>query len=313
MGWNAGVVRSLCAVVAIGASGCNTTQNMTTPDTGPREDAGPIVQPLVATVGGTVDLSCVGTATLPASTTPVTATLHIIEFLSMAAITGNGIDIFTNDVITDTCAAPDCTHYNTDASGDLTLTLSSGNWFAYRLSASGQTAPVISYDLPWITTAGETPMPAYGFSPGTITAVGMLFNRTFQADRFGSMSGRAVDCAQHPLANVRARVFVGDTEVLTGPLADTASPRITGLEGTAPTRNSLTGQSGNFVGANIPPSEDAHVETWAVRTAGGEPELIGCTQTRVLIGGITLAIVSPLRSDYPAGSRCALAAAAAGH
>ena len=88
---------------------------------------------------------------------------------------------------------------------------------------------------------------------------------------------------------------------------------IGGLEGTQLTRTHLTGQSGNFVGANIQPSDDCHVEAWGVRTEGAESELIGCTEGRVVIGGITVSLVTPLRSDYAPGSRCATAAANAGH
>ena len=235
-----------------------------------------------------------------------TADDGVAEFLSMSAITSNAIDIFSTDVITDTCVAPTCTRYTTDASGNATITLSDGGWFAYRVAASGQTAPVISYDQVWM---GARTQPAYAFAPSTINEIGLLFNRTFQFSTSGSLSGRAVDCTGNALNSVRARIFVGDTEVVTGPLADQTSPRITGLEGTMPTRNALTGPSGNFVGANVPPSEDAHVEAWATLTAGALPQLIGCTQGRVLVGGITLAVVGPLRSDYPAGSRCAIAAA----
>jgi len=284
-------------------AGCNP-QNVAM-EAGLRTDAGPIVVPVVVSQGGPVDLGCVGHATLPAGTGPVSGTLHIYEFLSMAPIGGNHVDIFSNNVITDACAAPDCTTYSTDSAGNVALTLTSADWFAYRLAASGQTAPVLAFNQPWLTATGELDVP--GFAPGTISAVGMLFMRTFQSTTLGSMSGRVLDCAGHALANVRTRVFVGDHEVLNGALADQASPRITGLEGTAPTRTGLTGQSGNFVGANIPPTDDCHVEAWAVTNEGAAESLIGCEEAHVVVGGITLSIIAGLRSDYAPGSRCAIA------
>lgn len=299
-----------CWLVALSAmSACQTNNGVV--DSGPRADTGPIPQPVVVTLSGAVDLGCVGSATLPAGTDPVSGTLHMYEFLSMAPITANSVDVFSDNVVTDACEPPTCHTYATDSSGNLALTLATGTWFAYRLAPSGQTAPVLAFNQPWITAPGELDVP--GFSPGTINAVGMLFNRTFQATTLGSMSGRAVDCAGAPLANVLTRVFVGDTEVVTGPLADQTSARITGLEGTAPTRNGFTGQSGNFVGANIPPSDDCHVETWAVTSEGAAPTLIGCAEAHTVVGGITLSIVGGLRSDYAPGSRCQIAAAAAGH
>ena len=274
-------------------------------EAGPRVDSGPLVVPVVATQAGVVDLGCVGSATLPTGTSPVSGTLHLYEYLSMAPISGNHVDVFTNNVITDTCSPPDCTTYSTDSTGNVELTLTSANWFAYRLAESGQTAPVLAFNQPWLTATGELDVP--GFSPGTISAVGMLLMRRFESTTLGSMSGRILDCAGHPLLNVRPRVFVGDQEVVNGMLADQASARITGLEGTSPTRNGLTGQTGNFVGANIPPTDDCHVEAWAVTSEGAAESLIGCEEAHVVVGGITLSIIGGLRSDYAPGSRCAIA------
>lgn len=290
---------SFCAACGTPSSGS---------DAGPRDDSGPIVQGLVSSASGPVDLSCVGHVTLPAATETVSGTLHFYEYLSMSPITSNAVDIFDANAITDTCAEPDCTTYTTDAQGNLALTLPAGAWFAFRLHVSGQTTNVLAFDQPWLTAPGAISVP--GFAPGTITIVGMLLNRTFQADRLGSMSGRAVDCLGQPLANVRPRVFVADTEVITGPIGDTGSPRISGLEASMPTRTGLTGASGNFVGANVPPGDDVHVEMWATLVEGGDPQLIGCTEARVVAGGITLAIIGGLRSDYAPSSRCALAAQA---
>lgn len=287
-------------------AGCGTTSGAA--DAGPRGDTGPVAQGVVTSASGPVDLSCVGHATLPMPADTVSGTLHFYEYLSMSPITSNAVDVFDANAITDDCVEPACTTYTTDTQGNLALTLPAGGWFAFRLHVSGQTTNVLAFDQPWVTTPGEISVP--GFAPGTITIVGMLLNRTFQADRLGSMSGRSVDCLGQPLANVRPRVFVGDAEVVTGPFGDTASPRIGGLEGTMPTRTGLTGASGNFVGANVPPGDDVHVETWATLVEGGEPQLIGCTEARVVAGGITLSIIGGLRSDYPAGSRCAIAAAA---
>src|SRR4051812_42760524 len=99
------------------ALGCNTDHGSGNDASGPRPDSGPIVVPVVGTVpGSTVDLSCLGTATLPSGGAPVSGSLHIYEFLSNAPITGTMVDIFTNNVITDACAGPDCTTYVTDAS-----------------------------------------------------------------------------------------------------------------------------------------------------------------------------------------------------
>lgn len=293
--------------------GCNPPATTVVPDTGPRIDSGPVPQPVVLAAGGTLDLSCVGSVTVPPSGAPVTAALQFQEFLSMAPITSNRVDVFSTNTISDTCVAPDCTSYTTDASGFITATLPADGWFAFSVAESGQTARVISFNQPWVHAAGDPLAFVPCFAPGTISIVGNLLGRTFQADRFGSMSGRAVDCQGHPLQNVRARIYVGDTEIVNGPLGDPMGATVTGLEGTQPTRLGLTGASGNIAGANIPPGDNVRVETWATLTEGELPQLIGCAEGPVVVGGITISIIGGLRSDYPAGSGCATAAANAGH
>jgi hypothetical protein len=152
-----------------------------------------------------------------------------------------------------------------------------------------------------------------GFSTSSISVVSTLLGRRFQAATAGAISGQAADCNGHAMANAEARVFHGATQVVNGPACDQTSPRITGLEGTAPTSRhpGLTGSGGTFVGANVPVGDDYHVELWGVTTAGSAPRLIGCEEGRVVAGGITVLTIGPLRSDYVAGSACATAAAAA--
>ena len=88
--------------IALGLSACNPPPSTTTVDTGPIADVGPLPQPVVSVAMGVVDLGCVGHATIPAPTTMVSGTLHVSEFLSMANITSNAIDVFTNDVLSRT-------------------------------------------------------------------------------------------------------------------------------------------------------------------------------------------------------------------
>jgi hypothetical protein len=304
---NAASLSWLGALMVI--AGCNPPTTTVAPDTGPREDGGRVM-PVVATAAGSPDYSCLGTVVPPTGGAPVSGTFHLYEFISNAPIRSNMIDVFTDNVITDGCSAPTCTTYSTDDMGNLALNLPSGSWFGFRLQESGQTATVLGYNQPWVTAPGELIAP--GFAPSTIAMVGRLVGRTFQADTLGSMSGRTTDCTGATVANVLIRVFVGDTEVVTGEIADPAAPLISGLEGTNVTRNGLTGTSGNFVGANIPPSDDCHVEAWGVRAGGEAPSLIGCTEGRVVVGGITVSLTGPLRGDYAPGSRCATAVANAG-
>lgn len=315
MARNARLLVGVGTLVALGTiAGCNPPA--TTTDSGPREDTGPAVTgTVIATDPVTgmavpADLSCLGSVTIPAGGTPLSGTLQFQEFISHADLTSNMIDVFSDNTLTPTCDPPNCTTYSTDANGIISPTIPAGAWFAFRVYESGQTAQVSAFNQPWISTAGETLAVVPVFAPSTISLVGDLIGRTYDPSRFGSMSGRAVDCAGRALSRVRVRVFIDGSEVITGPLGDRSAATVTGLEGTAPTRTGLTGASGNFVGANIIPSTDCRVETWGVLTDGAAQELIGCSEASVQRGEITITLVGPLRSDYPAGSGCAAAAAA---
>ena len=261
--------------------------------------------------GSTLDVSCIGTATRPAGGAATMGTLTVTEFLPPSGATPSTmVDIFSTNVITDTCAAPGCVTVTTDAMGQAMATVPAGAWTAFHIHPSAATAEVLAYSFPWTSTAGGM-VGTNSFSSSTVTLVSTLLQRTLQATTAGAISGQVNDCMGHHLANAEARVFHGTTQIVNGPACNHASPRITGLESTTLTRDGLTGQSGTFVGANVPLGDDYHVEIWGVTTAGGAPRLIGCEEGRVVAGGITVLSIGPLRSDYVAGSACAMAAAAA--
>ena len=264
--------------------------------------------PVMAVPG---DLTCLGTATRPAGGAATAGVLTVTEFLPPSAATASTmVDIFSTNVITDTCAAPDCMTVTTDAMGQAMATLPAGAWTAFHIHPSAATAEVLAYSFPWTSTAGGM-VSTNSFSSSTVTLVSTLLQRMLQTATAGAISGQVNDCMGHHLANAEARVFHGTTQIVTGPACNHASPRITGLEGTNLTRDGLTGPSGTFVGANVPVGDDYHVEIWGIPTAGSAPRLIGCEEGRVVAGGITVLSIGPLRSDYVAGSACAMAAAAA--
>ncbi len=264
--------------------------------------------PVMAVPG---DLTCLGTATRPAGGAATAGVLTVTEFLPPSAPTASTmVDIFSTNVITDTCAAPDCMTVTTDSMGQAMATLPAGAWTAFHIHQSAATAEVLAYSFPWTSTAGGT-VGTNSFSSSTVTLVSTLLQRMLQTTTAGAISGQVNDCMGHHLQNAEARVFHGTTQIVDGPACNHASPRITGLEGTSLTRDGLTGPSGTFVGANVPVGDDYHVEIWGVTTAGSAPRLVGCEEGRVVAGGITVLSIGPLRSDYVAGSACATAAAAA--
>lgn len=279
---------------------------------GPGDDAGAPPRPALTVVApNTLDLSCVGTATQPAGTGDVSAQIVLTEYVSRAAVGTTNLEIYTDDAITGTCAGnANCVMGMTDAAGHATVMAPGGGWIGLHIPA-GQSgsAEVLAYNQTWPTTAGAD-FPTYAFSTTSINLVASLLGRQLQTATAGAISGQVNDCMGHNVQNAHPRVFHGTEEITTG--TGNTSPRITGLENTSPTRGPffLTGSGGTFVGANVPAGDDYHVEIWGTTTAGGTEELIGCEEGRVVAGAITVLVIGPLRSDYPAGSACAMAAAA---
>ncbi len=272
-------------------------------DTGPA-DAYVAPQPALALMGGGVpDYSCLGTATAPTAGADVGATLHVNEYLSSADVTSQVVEVWTTNVIGTTCAAPDCMMVTSDAMGDVSATAAADAWFAYRLPASAGTAQVLAYNRPWNAAAGGT-ITITAFSSGTISTVSALLARDFSAAA-GAASGTVEDCMGRGVMNASIRLFSGGAEVVGGPRTDRTTPRITGLQGTAPTASGLTGDGGTFVGANAPPG-DYRVEVYGAMTEGGAVELIGCEEGTIVGGGITVFTVGGLRGDYATGSGCAM-------
>jgi hypothetical protein len=310
-------VKSACSAVALSLSfftvaACNTPPPATNVvDAGPLLDTGPIIPPTLTTASGPPDMTCLRHATAPTPGAPLAMNLHVTEFLSMGhtPIVSQPIEIYTDNVLGSTCSPPSCSLVTTDATGRAPFTFAAGDWFAFRISANGQTNAVIAINQPAASVAGaDVELPA--FSPTSVTAIARLLNREFDPTMVGALSGRVLDCAGTPLMNVRIRVFSGDTEIVSGPIAAVTSPRITGIVGSSLTRNALTGTSGDFVGADVPPGSDYRVEAWAVLSDGAPESLIGCELGIVEAGSVFAEFIGPLRSDYAAGSRCAVASAA---
>lgn len=309
------LVLSCLVAICVGCGGTTTpTDSGTTPgNDGGSVDMGMAGSPVLAVASpNTIDLSCLGTATVPAGGADTTATVAITEYVSMGAVADTTVELYTNDDPTGTCASPDCVMGTTDSMGHVDLVAPAGGWVALHILPSAGTAEVLAYNQDWPTAAGMT-FGSYAFSSSSISLVSSLLGRTFQTATAGAISGQVNDCMSHNVANAEARVFHGTTQVVTGPSSDRTSPRINGLQGTNPTRSGLTGDGGTFVGANVPVGDDYHVEIWGTQTAGGTAELIGCEEGRVVAGAITVLVIGPLRSDYPAGSACDMAATAAGH
>lgn len=279
-------------------------------DTGPAgEDAGPVVGlPVIATGSRMTPVpAMVGCATqMPMGGAPVSGTLAVSALgLSSTPVANTAIQVYTGAGVAPTCAAPGCQSVTTDATGNATISLPSGGWFAYRVPTNAASVPGLGFFYTWGATAGSTTT-VTAISSAAATIVAGQLNRELNATT-AAVSGSVRDCAGESIANLQIRMFRGATEIISGTRAETMTPRITGVGDTAipmPTTNGLTAFEGRFAGI-VPAGEDVRIEAWGVTTAGGSPELISCEVVSVEPSSVTVAVLGPYRNDYGDGSPCA--------
>lgn len=254
------------------------------------------VQTVSVPPGRSLSIGCIGNATVPVGGALSEESVQ----LAAAAV----VDLWRYPpASTGACVGPECTTATSDAAGNALLTEPLGSWVALHAHAGSAQLELFWMPLEWgppITTAGR------GFDAATIGLIASLLGRQWQVTQ-GVVSGQIHDCAGQTLAGVNVRVYVGGAEVVTGFASDRTSPRITGMEGTSPTRSGLTGDGGTFAAVNVPLADTCHVEAWGVFPGESTPQLIGCEVCVVGAGALSVVTIGPLRTDYAAGSECALA------
>jgi hypothetical protein len=199
----------------------------------------------------------------------------------------------------------------TDAMGVASVSMGAGSWFGYRLGAGGTGSntwvPSLAYFYTFPNAAdGTETVTAIGSVAANLVANGL--NRELTPDS-SAVSGSVTDCDGASVANVNIRMFRGTTEICPGgcPADDTSMPRITGLsDSTIPARSpdGLTRYAGRFAGL-IPAAGGAvRIEAYGSLTEGEAPVLLGCEEVLVEGNTVTIAVIPPLRNDYPAGHGC---------
>lgn len=255
------------------------------------------------------DVSCLGMNTAPMAGDPVMGTVRV-EALAVTAfpVASAALELYPGDTIRAMCDG-DCVMATTNAMGEASVTLPSGGWFGYRLPAAGSgmmgTVPVLGYFYTFPSRAGER-VTVTAISTTAAMLVANSLNRELNSTT-AAVSGSVRDCMQRSVANVRIRMFRGDTEIVSGPAGDTSTPRITGLnDGAIPavSPDGLTRFNGRFAGV-VPASGGAvRIEAWGVTEDGGAPRLLGCEEVLVEPATVTVAVIPALRGDYPSTSSC---------
>ncbi|GAB4198162.1 MAG: hypothetical protein OHK0013_07010 [Sandaracinaceae bacterium] len=310
------------AGAAMGCPGPSTTDDagmmMSGDDTGMTmgDDAGmmtaqPVVQTGTMAMPVAPDYDCRGSNTAPTPGAAVMANVRVsvLSLMSFPAASAP-IQIFPGSQIRAACDG-DCIMTTTDSMGVANVSIEAGSWFGYRLPAGGTGmntwVPSIGYFYTFPDAAdGTTTVTAIGTVAASLVANGL--NRELTADS-SAVSGSVTDCDGNNVANVAIRMFRGSSEICPGgcPADDTTMPRITGLsDATIPARSpdGLTRFAGRFAGILPAAGGPVRIEAYGSLTEGAAPVLLGCEEVLVEGNTVTIAVIPPLRNDYPAGHAC---------
>jgi hypothetical protein len=324
-------ITTLASLAALSLAGCPTTA--VTPDAAMSADTnavgadgGPtfaITFP-VATTGemreGTPAFACRGTATAPVAGAPIASTFQLTIFGGLAGRpAGNTrIQLFRDNVITATCAAPDCQEFTTDAMGQAPAMTLSGGWYAYRVfqNLTGGTDATrftdsVQYNKAAPTTAGGT-AEGNAISLATINLIPASLGLEREAGTT-LLAGRVQDCAGTNIEGAIVRAFRPDgTEIAEAP-ADVSTGvhyryfRRFGTESRPSNDQETTNFEGLFGAINIPVLPGRiRVETWLKPSATAEPTLAGCESIQVLPNGVSTINIGGLRNDYASEDPCSI-------
>lgn len=282
----------------------------------PMEDAGPMIElppPSEAYTEGatdfmetTLDLSCRGTRTAPVGGAPVDVEFQLRDFQDEFEVPDITVDVFTNNMISDSCVAPDCQSEITDSMGNATVSMPAGGWYAYRVhpytdmgSRMRSVFQVFQYNEPAPESSGGT-VTGQSVSGITIDLIPALLGFTREEGR-AIIAGRIHDCNDANIANARVRVFDPDGNFIepTGRAEDAADYYFSGVVmGNVPDQLATESRpDGLYVVPQVEYIDDRpyRVEAWA--NVDGELTRIGCETARIFTDSVTILNVGPERAD----------------
>jgi hypothetical protein len=310
---------ALIAALWCGLVGCGPSAPVETDAGTPAAFSTPELDPLAAYtetpdafVPATLDYSCLGSRTRPVGGDPVDVTFQLRDFQDGVPVKETDVWLFTDDVIADQCAAPDCTMFTTDASGNAMVTMPAGGWYAYRvlpkmgLTSSSTVFAVFQYNEPAPAAGG---MAVTGNSVSGVTID--LVPRTLGVERVPGraiLAGRIADCNDAFVENAIVRVYDADGEpMLPGELND--QPHYNYFAGIPMNEGSnlpnllqaASNVDGLYTVIQVPVNDDGRpyrVEAWG--ELDGELTLLACEEARIFGDAVTILNLDPRRSDAPA-------------
>lgn len=268
---------------------------------------------------GRADFTCRGSRTAPRPGSRITTDFRLVVFGQDGQVARNTrVRIFPGNVITDTCAAPDCQEVTTNMEGIAAgVEVNANGWWAYRVfeNRMGGTAATrytdsVQYNKVAPAMSGSTVEgSAVAFSTLDLIPLSLGLEREPGTT---IVAGRVQDCAETDVGGAVVRIFRPDgTEILDAGEATSIGPhyryfRRIGDRSNPSNEQPYTNYEGLYATVNIPVSADLiRVETWGRREGDTAPVLLGCEGVRTLPNGVTIINIQPLRSDYEPGHPCA--------
>jgi len=264
------------------------------------------------------DFACRGTQTAPEVGAPTTVNFRLAVFGQDGQVARQTrVHFFPDNVIRDTCAAPDCQEFETDMNGLASgVTVNGGGWYAYRVveNTRGGTAATrhtdsVQYNEIPPAAGGEIEGNAVAFSTIDLIPLSLGLEREPGTT---ILAGRVQDCDGADVGGAFIRAFRADgSEILDVGETMSIGPhyryfRRVGEDSNPSNEQLFTNYEGLYAAMNIPvTAELLRVETWGRRSGDAAPVLLGCEGVRTLADGVTIINVQPLRSDYEATHPCA--------
>lgn len=316
MGMRLRLESGLFAIVCV-LVGCGPSMPAT-PDAGPRaEFPMPDLEPLAAYtetpdafVPATLDYGCIGSRTRPAGGAPVDVQFQLRDFADGFAVRDTEVWLFTNDVIADDCAAPDCAMFTTDSMGNAMVSMPAGGWYAYRviphdgLTEQNSVFGVFQYNELAPSAAGMS-VEGNSVSGVTIDLVPATLG-VGRTDGRAILAGRIADCSGSYVQNAIVRVYDSDgNPMLSGELND--QPHYHYFAGTPENNGSdlpsmpetASNVDGLYTVIQVPVADERpyRIEAWG--ELDGTFTLLACEEARIFEDAVTILNLDPRRGDGP--------------
>jgi hypothetical protein len=252
-----------------------------------------------------LDFSCIGSRTQPTPGESISVEFMLRDFQDDFEVVDTEVWLFTDNVIRDTCAAPDCQTFTTDSMGNGMVMMPAEGWYAYRVIArEGETRgttvfSVFQYNEPAPAMAGGS-VEGNSVSGSTIELIPALLGITREPGR-AIVSGRLEDCNGNYVQNAIVRLYDPDGNfVEDGSLASEPSYHYFNgnPDSNLPNQEEThSNTDGLYVVVQVPVLDERpyRVEAWA--TIGGETQRVGCESARIFEDAVTILNIGPERAD----------------